>query len=207
VTYHPDRVTTGSMLLALEEAREEATFVLAFGSGDADYVRAIESAQTDRPPRLSSSERIAPAGEPGRPLLVRGRLFDEDGRTPVGQAVVFAYHTDPEGRYDRSGSPPHSWRLRGWVQTDAEGRFTFRTIRPGPYPTGRNPAHIHWTVFTRHGRYHAGELLFDDDSLVGAEERAASKRAGTFGAVRPVGREGPIELVDLDIRLDPEGRF
>jgi protocatechuate 3,4-dioxygenase beta subunit len=139
--------------------------------------------------------------------VIHGRVYGEDGRTPLGNAVVFAYHTDREGVYDRPGSPAHSWRLRGWTRTDADGRFEFLTMRPGPYPASRVPAHVHFTVFSGDTRYHAGELRFDDDEFVPEQERAESRREGEFGGVRPVRREGATEHVDFRIRVNPRNRF
>ena len=96
----------------------------------------------------------------------------------------------------------------GWARTDSEGRFEFRTIRPGAYPSGTDAAHIHLTLFTADGTaYHAGGLLFDDDSLVSAAEREESRLAGEFGRVCALRREGAVEHVDIGIRLDPRRRF
>jgi hypothetical protein len=61
---------------------------------DREFVRALEAAQRDRPKTLSSKSRIAPASEPGDPLVVHGRAVGEDGTSPIGGAVVFAYQTD-----------------------------------------------------------------------------------------------------------------
>jgi len=125
---------------------------------DVEYQRAIERAQQSRPANLSSTARIAPTSEPGDPLVVRGQLLNVDG-SPAANAVVFAYHTDRGGLYDKRENGPHSWRLRGWVRTDKDGRFTFETIRPGSYPNTNNPPHIHFTAFLPNGdRYHAGGL-------------------------------------------------
>jgi protocatechuate 3,4-dioxygenase beta subunit len=175
---------------------------------DVEFIRALESAQKARPATLSSTSRIAPESEPGSPLVIHGRAFAADRKTPLANAVVFAYHTDKEGLYDRPGTSANSWRLRGWAKTDGEGRFEFQTIRPGAYP-GRNVAeHVHFTVFTPSGeRYHAGELNFADDKLVSAAERAASEREGDFGGVRPVRREGPVQHVDFRVHLEPRQKF
>lgn len=125
---------------------------------DVEYQRAVERAQKARPASLTSTARIAPTTEPGTPLTVLGQLLDVSG-SPAAGAVVFAYHTDREGLYDRRENGPHSWRLRGWVKTDKDGRFTFETIRPGSYPNSNNPPHVHFTAFLANGeRYHAGEL-------------------------------------------------
>ena len=182
-------------------------FVTPAGAQDVEFVRALERAQAGRPATLESAARIAPPAEPGTPLVIHGRVYAEDGRTPLSDAIIFAYHTDREGLYDRRGSPAHSWRLRGWARADADGRFEFRTMRPGPYPTSRIPAHVHFTVFTGDTRYHAGELRFADDEFVPERERDESQREGEFGGVRTVRREGTTEHVDFRIRLNPRNRF
>ncbi len=85
-------------------------------------------------------------------------MLNVDG-SPATGAVVFAYQTDRTGIYDKPENGPHSWRLRGWVKSGPDGRFTFETIRPGSYPNSNNPPHVHFTAFLASGeRYHAGEL-------------------------------------------------
>ena len=183
------------------------TLVPLSAAQDTEFIRALESAQAQRPATLTSSDRIAPTGEPGVPLVIHGQLFAEDGRSPLGGATVFAYHTDRGGLYDKPGSAAHSWRLRGWTKTDAEGRFEFSTIRPGSYPNTNNPAHVHFTVFTADARYHAGELQFADDPLIQASERARDKTEGDFGSVRPVRTEAGTQHVDLRLRINSRNRF
>jgi protocatechuate 3,4-dioxygenase beta subunit len=182
------------------------TAIVGFAQ-DVEFMRALENTQKQRPATLTSTARIAPDSEPGTPLVIRGRVFAEDGRTPVAGATVFAYHTDRTGLYDRAGSPPHSWRLRGWALTTANGVFEFRTIRPGSYPGTTNPQHVHFTVFTADARYHAGELQFEDDKLIPASQRENSKREGQFGSVRPVRHEGGVDQVDMALRLTSRNRF
>jgi len=130
----------------------------ALSAQDVQYIQAVERAQQARPASLATTARIAPASEPGDPLVVRGQLLGVSG-SPAAGAVVFAYQTDRAGLYDKPANGPHSWRLRGWVKTDADGRFTFETIRPGSYPNSNNPPHVHFAAFLPGGeRYHAGEL-------------------------------------------------
>ena len=175
---------------------------------DVEFIRALERAQQTRPAALASSARIAPESEPGSPLVIHGRAYAADRKTPLANAVVFAYHTDREGVYDRPGSSAHSWRLRGWAKTDADGRFEFRTIRPGAYPGRSIAEHVHFTLFTASGeRYHAGELNFADDNLVSASARATSERDGEFGSVRAVRREGAVQHVDYRLAVDPSQKF
>jgi len=181
---------------------------LPVGAQDLEYIQAVVAAQRARPAQLAATARIAPETELGIDLVVHGRAFAADGRTPLAGAVVFAYHTDRDGRYDRRGAPAHSWRLKGWARTGDDGRFEFRTIRPGPYPGRRDPAHIHFTLFPADGsRYHAGGLLFDDDKLVSAAEREASRKDATFGAVRPVRVDQEVQHVDVNLRVAAKEKF
>jgi protocatechuate 3,4-dioxygenase beta subunit len=180
--------------------------VAACAAQDVEYIRAVEQAQKQRPPTITSSARIAPPGEPGTPLVLHGRIVKQDG-SPAANAIVFAYHTDRTGVYDRREAGPHSWRLKGWARAGQDGRFTFETIRPGSYPNSNNPAHVHFTAFLPSGeRYHAGGVQFANDPLNSESARAQGAR-DEFAEVRPVRREGNVEHVDFALRLEARNRF
>ena len=62
------------------------------------------------------------------------------------------------------------------MKTDADGAFTFETIRPGSYPNSNNPPHVHFTAFLADGsRYHAGELQL---SMTRPELKGGAEEAG-----------------------------
>ena len=170
------------------------------------YVKAVQSAFSEFAAATASRGRIAPATEPGVPLLVKGVLFRADGRTPLSGGLVFAYHTDQQGLYNPDQSV-HSWRLRGAVRTGADGSFEFKTIRPASYPQTRIPQHIHVELQTADGSYHAGEWRFSDDPLVEEAERADSARAGAFGWVRPVSVSEAGHAIEVKMRVNPDRAF
>ena len=168
---------------------------------DLEYERALDRAQRDRPRVLTSSGRIAPASEPGTPLVIHGRVYRQDGRTPAPEMIVFAYHTDATGHYDVASAGPHSWRLRGWVKTDADGRFEFTTIRPAPYPNRRTAAHVHLIVEGPGVPRQSAGLTFEGDELLTDKDRQDSAKAGMFGSVLPVEQRDGAEHVTLNIRI------
>src|SRR5947207_12895384 len=102
---------------------------LVFLTGAGIAVQAQEQPPdvTDQPKELSSIARIAPKGEPGTPLVISGRIVGPDGKTPLAGVVVYAYHTDVEGNYQRTGQSGEAGeshpRLRGWAKTDEQGQF------------------------------------------------------------------------------------
>jgi protocatechuate 3,4-dioxygenase beta subunit len=173
---------------------------------NASYGRAVASAFTEFAATRSAKGRIAPPGEPGIPLVVRGTLFGANGRTPLAGALIFAYHTDRHGLYNPD-AVAHSWRLRGAVRTAPGGSFEFQTIRPASYPQTRIPQHIHVELETADGRFHAGEWRFADDPMIEESERSASARAGEFRWVLPVAMEGGQHVVDVKTRVDPDRAF
>jgi protocatechuate 3,4-dioxygenase beta subunit len=190
-----------SFLITLTAATAMLAFRRPAWAVDVEYEQALERAQRARPQQLSPKGRIAPAGEPGTPFVIHGRVFRKDGRTPAPDILVFAYHTDATGHYDAPSAGPHSWRLRGWVKTDAEGRFEFSTIRPAPYPDRRTAAHVHFALEGPGVPRQSKGLLFEGDPLLTAAERQASTRAGRFGEIRPVETRDGVQHVTLEIRI------
>ena len=87
----------------------------------------------------------APRPAQGDPLLVTGRVLRSDG-APVPGAAIEIWQTDSQGIYQHPNEPRVAQRdtaFQGYgrVVSDAEGRFAFRTVRPGLYD--RRTAHIH----------------------------------------------------------------
>ena len=97
------------------------------------------------------------AAEPiGERMIVTGRVLDEDSR-PVENALIEIWQANAAGRY-RHATDTHDAPLDpnftgcGRVVTDAQGRYRFKTIKPGAYPWGNHhnawrPAHVHLSVF------------------------------------------------------------
>jgi Dioxygenase len=180
--------------------------LLAAAQTDPDWVRMWEAAQKERPAQIPSVARIAPASEPGQPLVIHGRLFAKDGRQPLAGAVVFAYQTGQDGLYQRPGQP--GWRLQGWAKTTTDGTFEFQTIKPGPYPGRAIPAHVHLSADGPGvPREWLDELQFADDALVKEEDRRKSDEAGLFGTIRPVRTLDGVQHCDINFRLTGAHRF
>jgi protocatechuate 3,4-dioxygenase beta subunit len=124
----------------------------------------------DAPAQVSSTARIAPAGEPGTALVIAGTVVAADGKTPAAGVVVYAYHTDADGYYQRTGQSGEAGenqpRLRGWAKTDANGHFEFITIKPAPYPNRDIPAHVHVQAWGAGYPRQWFELEFEGDPLL-----------------------------------------
>ncbi|MQT11193.1 protocatechuate 3,4-dioxygenase subunit beta [Segnochrobactrum spirostomi] len=119
----------------------------------------------------------AKTGDPiGQRIIVSGRVLDEDARPLPGVLVEF-WQANAGGRYRHKkesylAAIDPNFGGCGRTITDAEGRYTFRTIKPGayPWPNGVNdwrPAHIHFSLF---GHAFAQRLItqmyFEGDPMI-----------------------------------------
>lgn len=115
----------------------------------------------------------------GTPIIVEGQIFDDDG-LPIANAVVDIWQANAAGRYAHEADPntaPLDPNFQSWaiMKTDGEGRYRFKTVKPGAYPVTNDwsrPPHIHFKVSRRGFReittqmYFEGEALNDVDQLL-----------------------------------------
>ena len=138
-------------------------------------------------PEGAPSADVAPAAEPGDRLEVKGFVYAADGRTPVPKASVYVYQTDAKGYYrpdDAMGN--RNPRLMALLRTDAAGRYSFRTIRPGSYPGTRVPQHIHYEVAAAGEGSRIFEIIFEQDPNVTAEIRKQAAEPGSIYSLRRI---------------------
>lgn len=117
----------------------------------------------------------------GEVVLVEGRILDTDGN-PLANAVVDVWQANAAGRYAHERDPnpaPLDPNFQGWaiMTTDADGRYGFKTVKPGAYPVEDGwdrPPHIHFKVSRRGFKevtsqmYFEGEPLNDIDRILNA---------------------------------------
>lgn len=114
----------------------------------------------------------------GQIIRLTGRVLDRAG-APVPQARVEIWQCDAQGNYmhprDRR-SADHDPAFQGFGHdiTDAQGRYSFRTIKPVPYP-GRTP-HIHVKAFAE-GREITTQFYLEGEP--------ANRRDGIFRRLSP----------------------
>ena len=122
----------------------------------------------------------------GAPIVVSGRVTDENG-APVRKALIEVWQANRWGKYEHPDDitdAPLDPNFKGWgrMLTDADGRYRFRSIKPGAYPNPgydnwMRPPHIHYSIFAAGlmqrlitQMYFPGEELNDIDPILNGIE-------------------------------------
>jgi protocatechuate 3,4-dioxygenase beta subunit len=112
----------------------------------------------------------------GERIIVHGRVLDERG-AGIGGVLVEVWQANAGGRYRHKketylAALDPNFGGCGRMITDENGFYSFRTIKPGPYPwpNGVNdwrPAHIHFSIFG-HGfaQRLITQMYFEGDPLI-----------------------------------------
>lgn len=85
--------------------------------------------------------------------------------------------------------------IRGWIKTDNTGKYTFYTFRPGHYPAGTEPEHIHFTV-KEPGKNepYLDDFVFEDDPLLKSRDNKSFRNRGGSGVMKPVIKDGILNV-------------
>ncbi|RFU44756.1 dioxygenase [Paraburkholderia sp. DHOC27] len=165
-------------------------------------------------PLRENGAPIAAEGTPGERLFVSGRILSLDGE-PIANARVETWQASPGGLYENQDPHQEEMNLRGRFQTDADGRFSFHSVRPSGYavpvdgPCGElldaqqraimRPAHLHFIVMAEGYKTLATQIFDADDPN--------AYRDVVFGAVGSLlhrferQSDGSFRL-DLDLKLE-----
>ncbi|GAA0894476.1 hypothetical protein GCM10009122_41570 [Fulvivirga kasyanovii] len=153
---------------------------------------------------LTSSDTLPGFDNQGQKIKVTGIVYHKDGKTPARDVILYIYHTNQEGIYptrgDEEGWAKRHGYIRGWIKTGADGKYTFYTLKPGSYPSGSNPAHIHPTIKEPDlNAYYIDTWHFKGDPLLQESHLSASPRGGS--GLLTLEQEGELWVARKDIVL------
>ncbi len=158
------------------------------------------------PANISSVDSSVGWTENGQKLLVTGKVYKIDGKTPAPNVIIYYWQTDNNGYYTPAkGMDEKAKRhghIRGWVKTDGNGKYSIYTIRPAPYPNEDIPAHIHTSIKEPNinNEYYIDEFVFDDDKLLTGQKRKAPENRGGSGILRVL-KKGDLQIAEHNIVL------
>jgi catechol 1,2-dioxygenase len=161
-------------------------------------------------PRTENGGSIVRSETPGPALLASCRVTDPQGR-PIAGVEVDVWQSSPVGLYENQDDSQADMNLRGKFTTDADGRFSFRSVKPAGYPVPTQgpvgdllraqrrhpyrPAHVHVLAYKPGFKTLITQVFVDDDEYLESDV--------VFGVTRHlIGRyerhdEGPPPAADV----------
>jgi len=168
-------------------------------------------------PKRAAGEHIGRAQD-GPPTLIRGVVTDLAG-TPLPGATLDVWQASGNGLYDTQDPDQPPDNLRGAFLTGPDGRYEFRTARPGSYPIpgdgpvgellhaagrhGWRAAHIH-VIVSAPGCLPVTTHIFDADNPYLDSDVVFGVKESLVKVFRPAGQADPpgVEFVaEMDFVL------
>ncbi|HQT77431.1 MAG: catechol 1,2-dioxygenase [Rhodospirillales bacterium 20-64-7] len=171
--------------------------------------------------------RLDDGDEQGEVLLMHGQVRDVNGQ-PIANAVVDVWHANTLGGYSFFDPSQKKYNLRRRIQTDATGRYKFRSVLPSGYACppegvtqellnllgrhGNRPAHIHFFVtadgyrkLTTQINIEGDQWLHDDFAFGTRDELIPPvNRVSDANKVRENGLNAPYAEIAFDFVLHAE---
>lgn len=129
-------------------------------------------------PRSTGFARLDDGTDEGEVLVMHGRVVNVAGKPIVG-AIIDVWHANTLGNYSYFDSSQSTFNLRRQIETDADGRYKFRSVLPSGYAVppggsteqmldgvgrhGHRPAHIHFFVSAGGYRHLTTQINIDGD--------------------------------------------
>ena len=162
---------------------------------------------------LSTGEvRLDDGIEQGEVLFMEGQVRDVQGK-PVAGAVVDVWHANTLGGYSFFDPSQPPFNLRRRIETDAEGRYRFRSLLPSGYACppdgqtqkllsllgrhGNRPAHIHFFVTAPGYRKLTTQINIDGDAYL-HDDFAFATRDGLIPVIRRVSDAAAVHALGLN---------
>ncbi|WP_282135894.1 hypothetical protein [Seonamhaeicola maritimus] len=118
--------------------------------------------------QLNNTDTIPDFSSKKNKLKITGTIYESDGITPAKNVLLFVHQTDENGNFELKRQNKKRYvHHRGWVRTDADGKYTLYTFVPGSYIYGRELKQIYPIVKEPNKpEYKIETFLFDDDPLL-----------------------------------------
>jgi hydroxyquinol 1,2-dioxygenase len=127
-----DTLGVSMLVVAIEQAKAAAAYKPPPGSEPPTEATVLGPFFWEGAPELELGADIG-KGNAGTPAYYSGRVTDTAGK-PIANCVIDVWSGDGEGFYDMQKGPDAGMALRARFRTDAEGQYSFWSIRPSYYP-------------------------------------------------------------------------
>lgn len=168
-------------------------------------------------PFMDNPGQMVADDEPGRHIILSGQVRDCDTGAPLADTILDFWQSNHDGFYEdqRPDMPDYAFRRR--IKTDAEGRYSFRTIVPGGYYIANRdtplveltdliglgsfrPPHVHLMVDAP-GYTHLTTLIYFEGEPSNENDCIFSFRVENMARITAPAEPGAPEQCEFDIEL------
>jgi catechol 1,2-dioxygenase len=178
-------------------------------------------------PMAKGEARLDDGTDDGEVLFMEGQVRDVSGK-PIAGAIVDVWHANTMGNYSHFDPTQAAFNLRRRIETDAEGRYRFRSIMPSGYACppgsqtekllgaigrhGNRPAHVHFFVNAPGYRKLTTQINIDgdkylhDDFAFGTRGELIPRveRVADAGEIHKFGLNKPFARIRFDFSMTKE---
>lgn len=155
--------------------------------------------------KLNNVDTIPDFASKSQKLKITGIIYESDGKTPAKNVMLFIHQTDENGNFELKRQNKKRYvHHRGWIKTDADGKYTFYTFVPGKYlytnelkqilPIVKEPNKPEYKIDT---------FLFDDDPKLTGKCRTKVENTNPNRILKLDKKEG-LFIAKRDIILGKE---
>lgn len=135
-------------------------------------------------PKTANGGSLVRSPTPGPELFVSCTIVDHQ-RRPVAGVEVDVWQSSPVGLYENQDDTQADMNLRGKFMTDAEGKISFRSVKPAGYPVPTDgpvgdmlraqrrhpfrPAHLHFLGYKPGFKTLVTQVFVDDDEHLASD--------------------------------------
>ena len=152
----------------------------------------------------------------GEQIFIHGRVLNTEG-LPLANSTVDIWQANAAGRYRHADDPNPAElddNFQGWgiVQTNAEGYYRFKTIKPGAYPlefmadSGWRARHIHYKVSHPNQAPITTQLYFPGDPLIAQDDvikKVPEKQRESLISIAEAPHQSGLAIFRFDVILGP----
>lgn len=140
---------------------------------------------------LTNTDSIPDFTSKSDPLKITGTVFLSDGITPAKDVILYINQADEQGNYELKKQNDKRYVYhRGWVKTDADGKYTFYTFVPGKERRSNDFKKIHLVIKEPNNvEINGFDFIFDNDPLLTKSCRRKIAKNGMDNILKPEKKE------------------
>lgn len=153
--------------------------------------------------QLSNTANIPDYDSKEQKLKISGTIYMSDGVTPAKDVILYIEQANEHGDFDlREENDKRYVYHRGWIKTDADGKYTFYTFIPGGDRRYRILQQLFPIIKAPNAQeYVLDTFLFDDDPLLTKLCRKRIAKKGDPSRILKPTKKDDIFTVEKDIVL------